>query len=124
MAGGIRVTGLNEVLRSLRNLGIGLDELRPAFQKIAEKGAELARGFAPKVTGRLAGSTRGNRAVRRATVTSGRGGSVPYAGPVNYGWNGRSGSRYMQRVDPPLEEYALRTLEEELNRAITQSGLT
>ena len=122
MAGAIRITGLNEVVRSLRALGLSLDELRPAFEKIAAAGARMAAGFAPRITGRLAGSIRGNRAVRRSTVTAGRAGVV-YAGPVNYGWDGRSGARFMQKTDPGWEDYALGVLQKELNRAIEKSGL-
>lgn len=121
---GVQVEGLNQVVRGLVELGLDAEDLKGAFGPIAAEGAELAAGFAPKRTGRLAGTVRGNRAKNKAVVTAGRG-RVKYAGPINYGWRRRNidPARFMQRADEAMRPIALEKLEDEINRAIERRGL-
>lgn len=121
---GFKVQGLSQVVRDLKALGLDVDDLKGAFSKIAAEGAEKAAAHAPRRSGRLAGSLRGNRAQSKAVVTAG-GASVPYAGPINYGWPARgiTGSGFMQRADEEMQPRALAMLEDEINRRIKARGL-
>lgn len=119
-----QIAGLNAVIRDLLALGLEVEDLKTAFGAIADEGAREASLFAPKVTGRLAGDIRGNRAKSKAVVTAGRA-SVPYAAPINYGWPAHNiePSGFMQKVDDRWGDYALRRLEEEINKQIARRGL-
>ena len=122
--GGIRIEGLSAVTRALLELGLEVEDLKSAFADIAAEGARQAALYAPKRTGTLAGDIRGNRARSSAHVTAGRV-SVPYAGPINYGWAAHNiePSGFMQKADKGWGDYALRRLEQEINRQIARRGL-
>lgn len=119
-----RVDGLSAVVSALLAIGLEVDDLKDAFSKIARFGAVAAARHAPRRTGRLAGDIRGNRARSKAVVTAGRV-SVPYAGPINYGWaaHGIEPSYFMQKADPEIEAYALPTLVAEINSSIRKRGM-
>lgn len=121
---GFQVDGLNQVVRGLQQSGAEVDDLKDAFAKIADEAARLASGFAPRKTGRLASDIRGNRAKSKAVVTAGRS-SVPYAGPINYGWSSRNiaPSHFMQRADEAMQGRALQMLEDEINQKLRERGL-
>lgn len=136
---GFKVEGLSALVRDLQAVGVEVDDLKDAFSDIARDASVLAAHFAPHVSGQLAASVRGNRAKSKAVVTAGRA-SVPYAGPVNYGWgtlatnyiHGRyaggikgaaAGSFFMQRASDVMEPVAVRRLEAEINETIRRKGL-
>lgn len=121
---GFHVVGLNEVVRDLQKMGVEVDDLKDAFAKIADEAAQTAASFAPRKSGRLAGDIRGNRAKSKAVVTAGRA-SVPYAGPINYGWPSRNiaPAGFMQRADQAMQTRALDLLEDEINQKIREKGL-
>lgn len=123
-AGGVQVTGLNKLTRDLQTLGLELDDLKDAFGKIAAQGAGVASSFAPKRTGALQKSVRGNRAKNKAIVAAGRA-RVKYAGPVNYGWpkRGIKPALFMQRADQVMRPIALNQLEKSIELKIRQKGL-
>jgi hypothetical protein len=119
-----RVTGLTAVVRDLIALGVEVDDLKDAFANIAREGAAAAAAHAPRRSGALAGDIRGNRAKSKAVITAGRV-SVPYAGPINYGWaaHGIQASGFMQKADAEIQPYALQQLEADINAAIRRRGL-
>lgn len=121
---GVRVEGLNRVLRDLQRLGLDIDDLKDAFQKVADRGAQMASTFAPRKSGRLAADVRGNRAKSKAVVRVGRA-SVPYAGALNYGWPARNiaATNYLQKTDKAMQPIAVGLLEQEIDRAIRRRGL-
>lgn len=120
---GFRVQGLTAVVRDLQRLGLDVDDLKDAFSEIASEGAERASAHAPRVSGRLAGDIRGNRAKSKAVVAAGRA-SVPYAGAINYGWTSRNikPSEFMQKADQDMQPRAIQMLEDEINRKIREKG--
>jgi hypothetical protein len=122
---GFKVQGLREKVRDLQAAGAEVEDLKNAFGKIAARGADLGRGFIRSRTGRLAASVRGNRAKAKAVVTAGRA-SVPYAGPINYGWPKRNiePRQFMQKADQQLRPYAEQQLDDEIQAAIRRRGLT
>src|SRR5690242_8978400 len=107
--GSLRVTGIRQLVRDLQALGLEVDDLKAAFSSIAAKGARLASAFAPKRTGALAASIRGNRAKSKAVVSAGRGKTSLYAGPINYGWarRGIEPAHFMQKADAQLAPQAI-----------------
>lgn len=121
---GFRVQGLNTLVRDLLAIGVEVEDLKDAFSAIAREGAVVAARHAPRLTGRLAGDIRGNRAKNKAVVTAGRV-SVPYAGPINYGWPARhiSAAGFMQAADREWQPYAVARLEHEINVSIIRRGL-
>lgn len=121
---GIRVEGLSRAVRALSAMGLEVDDLKDAFAKVAQEAADAAARHAPKKSGKLAGSIRGNRAKSKAVVTAGRA-RVPYAGVQNYGWPRRNiaPAGFMQKADEEMQPKSLRILEAELNAAIRRRGL-
>lgn len=121
----VRIDGLSSVVRDLLAIGLEVEDLKGAMSEIARFGAIEAARFAPKQSGRLSSDIRGNRAKAKAVVTAGRV-SVPYAGPINYGWakRGITASGFMQKADAAVQPYALRRLEADINQAIRRRGLT
>lgn len=124
MASGYTVEGLNKVVRGLVDLGVEVDDLKDAFAEIAAEAAQKASQFAPKKTGALAATIRGNKAKNKAVVTAGRA-KVKYAGAINYGWpkRGIKPSGFMQKTDEAMRPDALAKLEEAINKIINEKGL-
>lgn len=85
---GYRVEGLNDLARTMRRAGEDLTELKDAHAKAGGIVASYAESIAPRRSGKLAGSVRAARQVRRARIQAGRA-SVPYAGPIHWGWPAR-----------------------------------
>lgn len=121
---GVRVTGLNSLVRNLHKMGVSLEDLREAFGKLAADAADLAADLAPRRTGRLAASIRGSRARNYAAVTAGSK-RVSYAGVINYGWPKRNieASRFMQRADMLMRPRATAEIQAAINRLIRQGDL-
>ena len=120
-----RVSGLRQLGRDLEAFGLTVDDLKGAFGAIAAKGAKTAAQLAPRRTGALAGSVRGNRAKSKAVIAAGFARRVEWAGPINYGWPAHNirGSFFMQRADAKIEPVALSELDKEIDKAIRAKGL-
>lgn len=83
------IEGLRELQRDLRKLGDDAKkEMKPAHLKSAEIVVMGAKRYVPYRTGKLADSI---RAMARQTAGVVRAGSasVPYAGPIHFGWPAR-----------------------------------
>jgi hypothetical protein len=121
---GYKVEGLSQLAKDLQALGLDVDDLKDSFSAIADKGARVAADFAPRKSGRLAASIRGNRAKNKAVVAAGKA-RVPYAGVQNYGWpkRGIKGSGFLQKADEVLRPEALELLEREIKEKIAKRGL-
>jgi|WetSurSiteA1Bulk_404760.scaffolds.fasta_scaffold01968_1 hypothetical protein len=121
---GVRVEGLNRVVRDLQQLGLEIEDLKEAFGAISAEGARLASSFAPRRSGRLAASIRGNRAKNKAVVIAGKS-RVRYAGAINYGWPRRNirPALFMQRADDAMRPRALAELERAIEASVRRRGL-
>ncbi len=119
-----RVEGLSKLVRQLEQLSGDVEDVKDTMARIAKLGAQYASSFAPKLSGALSSSIRGNRAKARAVVTAGRA-ATPYAGVQNYGWPKRNipATSFMQRADKKLQPKALDLLDEGLRKAIRSRGL-
>lgn len=87
--GAAQIEGLREVQKALRDVSSDLaNEMKATHKEAAEIVVEGAKRYAPVRTGALAASIRA-----AATRTGGRvrvgAASVPYAGPVHFGWPAR-----------------------------------
>lgn len=85
----VKVKGLNEVTRSLKQYEGAAEDLKEANAKIGSKVASTAVATSPKLSGKLASTIKSNRAVSRVQIKAG-GASVPYAGVIEYGWPERN----------------------------------
>lgn len=124
MAGvAFRVTGIPALARALDNVA---DEAEnsAALGPIAQAIARDIAANAPRRSGRLAGSARGEVTGRRAVASIGRG-AIAYAGVQNYGWPARgiSGRHFLERAEEAARPLAVRQLEDSINREIRKQGL-
>lgn len=81
----IRVSGLNQAIRALKDVGVPASEIAAAGKDAAEIVAGEARTLVPVRTGALKGSIRTANQQRKAIVRAG-GARVPYANPIHWGW--------------------------------------
>lgn len=83
MADVIRVEGARNFRRTLRRAGDDLGDLRVLHAQVAGVVSRSARP--PRRTGKLAGTVRPAGTATAAIVRAGFA-SVPYAGPIHWGW--------------------------------------
>lgn len=124
-AGGVRIEGLAALQRGLLSLGVELEDLKDVMGSLAAEGARLAASFAPRRSGDLAASIKGNRAKNAAVVKAGAK-RVPYAGAINYGWPRRHivGAGFMQRADASMRPHVATDLDRAITKLIAEKGLT
>lgn len=84
----VEVEGLRTLRASLKRAGVSLQDLKDAHAQVAQTVIRAAAPHAPHRTGRLAASVRGSGTQSAAVVRAGRA-SVPYAGPIHWGWPSR-----------------------------------
>lgn len=84
-AASIQVDGLRELRATLRAAGLAYDELKGAGLEAAGLVLDLARQLTPVDSGALVGTERAAGQAKGAVVRAGYA-SVPYAGPIHFGW--------------------------------------
>lgn len=84
----VRIDGARELRAALKRAGVELADLKDANARVSAYVASMAAGRAPRRSGRLASSIRGNKAAGRASVAAGSA-RLPYAGPIHWGWPSR-----------------------------------
>lgn len=85
----VYIEGGDRLARTLKEAGASLDEMKALH---AEVGETLEAGAEPLIalrTGALAGTLRSSGTKREAVLRAG-GGSVPYAGVIEFGWPARN----------------------------------
>lgn len=119
----VAVQGLREMIRDLIKAGVDVEDVKDALAEIAKVGAYVAGNLAPRRTGALAGTVRGNRAKGKAVVTAGRA-RVRYAGPINYGWPKRNirPAHFLQKTDKVMETRAPEIFEAEIAKIFEKYG--
>lgn len=115
----VRVEGLNRFTRTLRRAGDDLTDLKDAHAAVGRVVAAAAQARAPRRTGRLASTIRPSRQARRARVSAGRA-SVPYAGPIHWGWPARNiaANPFLSNAATSTETAWVALYEDELNKII------
>lgn len=87
---GVKVTGLNQAIKALRELGVPDDEIKRAGSDAGDLVANEARSLVPVRTGRLRDSIRVSKTLRKVTVSAGNNrtsrSGIPYANPIHWGW--------------------------------------
>jgi hypothetical protein len=121
---GVRVEGLNKILRDLQSLGVAVDDMKDVMAEIAAEGARLVVQYAPHgKTGALERSVRPNRAKSKAVVTAGGARKAAYAGKVNYQQGYSRGWHFMQRADAQLGPKAPEMLDAGVRRLIAERSM-
>jgi hypothetical protein len=121
----IAVEGLRNLNRDLIKVGADVEDLKDVYGSIAALGAETAARYAPRKSGALQATIRGNRAKGKAVVTAGRA-RVRYAGAINYGWpkRGITGAQFLAKADADLQTKAPDLLEAGLATVFEKNGFT
>lgn len=113
---GVRITGLRETIRDLERLGVSVQDLKEAFQGIAQDTVEDARGLVRVESGRLRSSIRPGTAKNKAIVRAGSA-AVPYAARINYA---RPGDLFLNRAADQDLQGKVNAIEANLNRLIAR----
>lgn len=79
----VAIDGLPQLIRACRAAEGALDDMKAANARAATIVADAARARAPRRSGRLAASVKGNTAARTATISTPR---IRYSMPVHWGW--------------------------------------
>lgn len=85
----IQVKGADELARTLRKVGEGLQDLTEPNRDAAEIAARASAALAPVRTGRLKRTIAASGSRTAAIVRAGNR-TVPYAPPIHWGWPGRN----------------------------------
>lgn len=100
----VEVKGAKELRKQLKAAGDDLGDLKATHKKIAQIVEFDALQLAPVVTGGLVGSIRASGTQTSAIVRAGRK-SVPYAGPIHWGWPARNITAQPFLVDAQEAKY-------------------
>lgn len=121
---GVRVEGLSSVVRNLQRMGVEVEDLRDAFARIAEEVKPDYQSVTPVKSGALRADYRTSKTKGKANLYVGRA-SIPYAGPINYGWPARNIAprNFVARGDEIAAPKASRSLEEEISRLVSSLNL-
>jgi hypothetical protein len=84
----LRIDGGRKLRAELKRAGVDVQDLKDAHRAVADLVKDRAAPAAPRRTGRLAGDMRAAGQQGGAVVSVGRK-SVPYAGPIHWGWPSR-----------------------------------
>ena len=85
----VRVEGARRLRKTLKEAGDDFGDLKAAHAEAARIAADASADLAPARTGRLRADIRSSGTKTEAVVRAGRK-SVPYAGPIHWGWKKRN----------------------------------
>ena len=83
------VVGQKRFVQTMRKAGADMQELKEVNRRAADIAKPEAARAPRGKTGRLAGSIRAGATQKAGIIRAGRK-TVPYAGPINYGWPARN----------------------------------
>ena len=84
-ADGIRVRGLNQAIRALKNVGVPAKEIAEAGYEAGQLVANDARTLVPVKSGALKSTIRVAKLQRKIAIRAGSS-KVPYANVIHWGW--------------------------------------
>lgn len=91
---GVTIEGARQLRRTLKEAGDDLTELKEVNRAAAEIAANRAKTWAPRTSGRLAGTVRSSGTKTAGIVRAGNNrktkAGVPYANPIHWGWPSRN----------------------------------
>lgn len=100
----VEVKGAKELRKQLKAAGDDLADLKATHKKVAQIVEFDALQLAPVVTGGLVGSIRASGTQTAAIVRAGRN-TIPYAGPIHWGWPARNITAQPFLVDAQEAKY-------------------
>jgi hypothetical protein len=115
----IKVEGLRETQKALKNLEGGLDDLKDTNASLGNEIAQRASALAPRLTGNLAASIKSNRQAKKVSIKAG-GAKVPYAGVIEYGWKARNieSRSYLRKAAFENRDYIVQKYEDGIKQVI------
>jgi len=132
----VKVTGAKELRKAIRQLedaaakkGMQAD-LKGAYRQAARVVEVAAKTEAPRRSGRLSGSIKAKGTTTGASIVAGGLKSVPYAGPIHYGWPSRpnrsrgwrggpiKANPFLTRAANDSVDMVAKILEDELQRVL------
>lgn len=115
------VEGVARLRRELKKAGGDLSQLREANRNAAASILPIAEGLAPKRTGRLAATIRTGATNKAGILRAGRK-SIPYAGPIHWGWpvRGIRPQPYLAEAAQGNEDIWIGAYTEAIDKAIKQ----
>lgn len=115
----VKVEGLKETLSALKKLGDNFEDLKDANAELSSTIATKASALAPRLTGALANTIKGNRANKRVQLKAGSA-RVPYAAVIEYGWPKRNikAQSYLRRAALEDRNYIVETYEKNIKEVI------
>lgn len=121
---GVTVTGIDELITKLNRLSNDVANNPSLNREIGQTLAQKASAIAPRLTGALASSIKGEGSATAASVIAGSS-SVPYAGVIEYGWpqKGREAKPYLQPAVNNNMNYVIEKYENSINSAIKKYNL-
>lgn len=90
MSSAVEIDGLNELRKALKAVGESTADIKAANLEAAGIVRNKALDLVPVRSGELKKSIRAAGQERWGVVRAGKGGTVPYAGPIHFGWARRN----------------------------------
>lgn len=91
---GVKIEGARQLRRTLKDAGDDLNDLKEVNRAAAAIAANRAKTWAPRKSGRLAGTVRSSGTKTAGIVRAGNNrktaSGVPYANPIHWGWPSRN----------------------------------
>lgn len=124
MAEEITISGVKEVTDTLNKLGRDIESNIELNKELSTTLSQKASALAPKLTGALASSVKGNPSAEKAQILAGSA-AVPYAGVIEYGWPDRNidAQPYLNPAVNDNMGYIIEKYNDSIQKAIKQYDL-
>jgi len=124
MAEAITIQGIKEVTDSLNNLEKDLKSNIELNKELSTTLSQKASALAPRLTGALASSVKGNPSAEKAQILAGSA-AVPYAGVQEYGWPEKNinAQPYLRPAVHNNMGYIIEKYNDSIQKAIKQYNL-
>jgi phage gpG-like protein len=120
----ISIQGVKEVTDSLNKMARDLESNIELNKELSTTLSQKASALAPKLTGALASSVKGNPSAEKAQILAGSA-AVPYAGVIEYGWPDRNidAQPYLNPAVNDNMGYIIEKYNDSIQKAIKQYDL-
>lgn len=124
--GKLEIEGLREIVRDLKQLSEdSREDMKETHRVAGEIVAAAAKPLAPVRTGTLSSTISSSPTKYQGRVKIGRGASVPYAGPIHFGWPARriAPQPFIYEALDGRRDEVLQTYEKRINDLIVKHQL-
>jgi len=118
----VTAEGLQETIRTLKKLGVEVEDLKGAFTRIGSRATAKVKAGTPVKSGRLQATVKQSKRQNSVYIYSGSK-KAYYAPFVHFGTKTISKNPWMTRVATAEGPYAIKQLENEVNSIIRKYGL-